>query len=376
MLRSALDGDGPAILPYAAGAMPVELPASVDREVAVVVETSGSTAAPKRVCLSGDALRASAQATAARIGEGGQWLLALPAHYVAGVQVLLRSLLAGTEPVVASGHFDVPRFIDATERMRAGGPRYTSLVPVQLARLVEAAEQDRVVRDTLASFDRILLGGQAAPTALLDDAARLGARVTVTYGSSETSGGCVYDGRPLDGVHVRIIDGRIELGGAVLAQGYLGDSARTTADFTVDADGVRWYRTSDLGSLDSEGRLTVLGRADDVIISGGIKVALGAVERIVREQPGFTHAVALGVAHPEWGQAVAIAAPDTRAANMPDALDMLGRAVASAIGPAGRPTRLLVVPELPLLPSGKPDRRALAEVVLRSAGPSADGTAL
>ena len=170
------------------------------------LETSGSTDAPKRVLLSADALLASAAATEVALSGPGQWLLALPAHYIAGVQVLVRSIVAGTEPVVVEGeHFDPAAFAAASARLDRRYPRYTSLVPVQLQRLVDAARTDRKVADALHVFDRILLGGQAASPALTLAADTLGVRVTRTYGSSETAGGCVYDGRALDGVAVRIV---------------------------------------------------------------------------------------------------------------------------------------------------------------------------
>ena len=276
-----------AVLPVAGDIEPSGddlIAAHVPRDVAVVVETSGSTDAPKRVMLSAAALRASAGATEQWFGgHHGQWLLALPATYIAGVQVLVRSILAGTEPVVlGQGHFDPRAFAAASAQLDPARARFTSLVPVQLARLVQAAADDAAVADALRSFDRILLGGQAAPAGLVERAAALGAVVHRTYGSSETAGGCVYDGMPLPGVGVRIVDGEVQLSGAMLASGYLDDPERTAVAFTTDADGTRWYRTGDLGELAPDGRLRISGRADDVVISGGVKVALGEVERAVR----------------------------------------------------------------------------------------------
>jgi o-succinylbenzoate---CoA ligase len=372
-LRSALADAGPAVKPIPVGSDTSfrEGVGEVPDEVALVIETSGSTDAPKLVMLSAAALRSGAAATAAALGGHGQWLLALPAHYIAGVQVLLRSIIAGTTPIVLDGERFEPRsFATASARLDPTVLRFTSLVPVQLARLVDTAASDAAVAVALRSFDRILLGGQAAPAALVDRARALGARITRTYGSSETSGGCVYDGRPLDGVDVRIVEGAIELSGPMLAEGYLGDPARTAAAFTSDATGTRWYRTGDLGEMDDHGRLHVHGRSDDVIISGGVKVALGVVERIVREHPGFEEAVAIATVHPRWGEAVAIVAPRTAAADAVGAIDALGRTVASAAGPAARPARLLIVDQFPLLPSGKPDRRALTRLLDTSPGRS------
>ncbi|MGH1526940.1 AMP-binding protein [Leifsonia sp. L25] len=239
------------------------------QNVALVIETSGSTGVPKRVALSADALLASAAASAGALGGQGQWLLALPAHYVAGAQVLIRSLAAETEPVqYGEGHFDAERFADAADRLDHD-LRYTSLVPAQLARLVERAEGgSRRVAAALRRFDGILVGGQALSPSLRDRAERLGARVTATYGSSETAGGCVYDGVPIGTTLVRASDGQLEISGPVLAEGYLGDPERTARAFH-EADGVRWYRTGDLGEVSAEGRVSVFGRSDNVIISGG-----------------------------------------------------------------------------------------------------------
>jgi len=361
-LRAALDG-GPAVWPVPGA--PGSPAAQVDDGVALVVETSGSTDAPKRVLLSAAALRASAVATEAALSGPGQWLLALPAHYIAGAQVLVRSIVAGTEPVVLeSDRFDPAAFAAASARLDRLAPRYTSLVPVQLARLVEAARGDAKIAGALRGFDRILLGGQAAPPALVVAADSLGLRVTRTYGSSETAGGCVYDGRPLDDVRVRIADGRVELSGPMLADGYLDDPERTAAVFTTDADGTRWYRTGDLGELAHDGVLRIRGRADDVIVSGGVKVALGEVERAVRGVPGFAEAVAVPVRDPEWGERAAVVTERTDAAAASGALATLVAATdAAGLTPAARPVRLLLVERMPLLASGKPDRRAIEELL-------------
>ncbi|GAA2036998.1 o-succinylbenzoate--CoA ligase [Agromyces tropicus] len=360
-LREAALLDGPAVLPIPGREQPDDpIEAFVADDVALVVETSGSTAAPKRVMLSGAALRASARATSHWFGGvHGQWLLALPATYIAGVQVLVRSLVAGTEPaVLGSGGFTPAAFVEAARTLDPDRPWFTSLVPVQLARLVEAAGDDRAVRAALGSFERILLGGQAAPAGLVDQAAALGARVHRTYGSSETAGGCVYDGTPLDRVDVRIVDGEVQLAGPMLAEGYLGDPERTERTFMVDADGRRWYRTGDLGSLDDDGRLRITGRADDVMISGGVKVVLGEVERAVHAVDGFADAVVVAVPDPEWGERAAVVGAGA-AARATGALDALRTATdAAGLPPAGRPVRIVVVDELPRLATGKPDRVA------------------
>lgn len=357
-LRAALGGDGPAILPYAESP-PREIPAEVARRVVLIVETSGSSGAPKRVVLGANALLASAAASDSALGGPGQWLLALPVHYIAGINVLVRSIAAETEPVVlGDGHFDAAKFVDAAASMDRSLRHYTSLVPVQLSRLVTAAESDVRLAAALRRFDRILVGGQSTPPPLIARSLALGLSVTRSYGSSETAGGCVYDGRLLGGVAARLRDGEIELGGAMLAEEYLGDSERTARNFVTDERGARWYRTGDGGELLADGTLSVTGRLDRVIISGGIKVSLDAVERVLSELVGFTDAVALEQPDPEWGERVVIVHTATAVT-----VESVTAALIASLGRASTPTRFLVVDRIPLLPSGKPDRVAVRAII-------------
>ena len=364
-LRGALHGAGPALgLGLVSG-----LPGEVRAGTAVVVTTSGSTGVPKSVALSRDALTASALATAERIGEGA-WLLALPASYVAGLQVLVRSLVADREPAILSGAFAPQAFASAalmmvsTERGERV-PTYTSLVPAQLARLLDAAEHDSSVLAALRSFQTILVGGQALPAAILERAQVAGARIARTYGSTETSGGCVYDGVPLRGVRVRIEQGEVQVAGPTLADGYLGDTALTDAAFLREPDGTRWYRTGDAG-LFEDGVLRVRGRIDNVIVSGGINVSLDRVERIVRGIPGLATAVVIGVPDERWGEASVVVASRGEALRRSEAvqLEEARAAVQAEIGAHARPARLVLVDELETLPSGKPDREAIRRAVL------------
>jgi o-succinylbenzoate---CoA ligase len=340
-LRAALSGTGPAVL---VGQPTRRLPAEVPQRVALVVETSGSSATPKRVALSSDALLASAAASASAIGGEGQWLLALPVHYIAGLNVLVRSIASGAEPVLlGEGSFDPLAFAAAAETMDAD-LRFTSLVPAQLARLLATPS----AISALQRFDRILVGGQSTPVQLIDRAAELGINLTRTYGSSETSGGCVYEGVPIGNTSARIHDGEIELAGAVLAEGYLGDVTRTEAAFVQDG-GIRWYRTGDHGEL-TDGVLHVTGRLDDVIISGGMKVSLGDVERVVRGIDNQTDAVVVRALSERWGEVpVVVTTVDLD-------LDQVRARVADELGAAAAPSRVIVLAELPLLSSGKPDR--------------------
>ncbi|MFD1534252.1 o-succinylbenzoate--CoA ligase [Pseudonocardia aurantiaca] len=353
-LRAAFAG-GPTVFPTAsAPAVPL---ADASERVAVVIATSGSTGEAKLVALSAAALRASALATQARLGGPARWLLALPAEHVAGVQVVVRALLAGAPPVVQDLRtgFRPDAFADATTAL-GPGRRCTSLVPTQLARILDAGGAPL---DALRSYAAVLVGGAALDAELGERARAAGVAVVTTYGMSETAGGCVYDGVPLDGVQVDLDGGgRIRLGGPTLADGYLGDPAQTAAAF---ADG--WFRTGDLGRF-SDGRLEVLGRADDMIITGGENVAPAAVERVLVAQPGVRAACVVGLPDAEWGEVVAA----TVVLDGPPDSDRLRSAVRTALGRAAVPRVLLPIAEIPLRGIGKPDRAAVARTLSAHAG--------
>lgn len=364
-LARALDG-GPAL----GFGMLGDAPSNVPDGTAVVIATSGSSGIPKRVALSGEALRASAEATAARVG-GGRWLLALPASYVAGLQVIVRSLVADTHPVALSGRFSPESFAESTLSMlrpSAGASGaipelYTSLVPAQLSTLLEASG-DGPVLAALRAYRAILVGGQALPEPIRDRAAELGVRLVRTYGSTETSGGCIYDGVPLDTVGVRTVGGELRIAGPMLADGYLGDGELTAKNFSRDEHGIRWYHTGDLGLVE-DGTVRVHGRADNVIVSGGINISLDRVERLVRRVPGLTGAVVVGVIDDRWGEASVIVAARGEALRRTEA-EQLAHAreiVADELGKHARPARLVLVDALDVLASGKPDREAIRRAV-------------
>ncbi|NUT51807.1 MAG: AMP-binding protein [Saccharothrix sp.] len=344
-LRDALTGRDGLL-----ATQPGDLPPLRGWETAAVlaVPTSGSTGEPKTVLLGADALTASAELTHARLGGPGTWLLALPTTHIAGVQVLVRSIVAGTEPGLmnlAEG-FRATGFAAAARPVLARpGPHYTALVPTQLSRLV-ATEGPGLA--AARRFDAVLIGGAATPPTLLERARALGVRVVTTYGMSETAGGCVYDGVPLDGVRVRLAEGRIELGGPVLALGYRGGEPFG-----------EWFRTGDLGRVGADGVVEVLGRADDVIISGGENVAPAAVERVLTAQGGVREACVVGLPDPDWGQVVAAAVVPEDAGDPPD-VDGLCAAVGEVVGRFAMPKRVVFVSELPLRGPGKVDRRAVA----------------
>ena len=298
----------------------------------LVVRTSGSTGAPKRVVLTREAVLASVGATARRLGGEGRWSLVLPASYVAGVQVIVRSLVAGHAPVL-DGH---------------AGASFTSLVPTQLRRALVSPEEAAA----LAAMDAVLLGGGPIDPALRSDAEAAGVRVVATYGSAETSGGCVYDGVPLDGVGVALgADGRIRISGPTLFSHYDGDPD-LTSQCLVDG----WFLTADSGRLDEDGRLSVLGRLDDMVVSGGVNVPGPAVAARLREHPDVVDAAVLGLPDPEWGQRVV--AYVVGRLDLATARDWVG----AAHPRSWAPRELVLLDALPMLPNGKLDRVALREV--------------
>ena len=390
--------------------------------IALVVGTSGSTGTPKQTALSVRALRASARATERFFADcpssgsakprrvvsedPAQWLLALPAHYVAGAQVLARSVLAGTTPVVAASitdgvSFTPEVFLNAAERLSCAR-RFVSLVPTQVHKLLEAAEASPAlgseIYDALGQFTGILLGGAPASASLLAAARELGLNVVTTYGSAETAGGCVYSGVALPGVRLRVVPedagladspvvagaeaaGRIWLGGEHLASGYLGDSARTASHFFVDAHGCRWYRTDDYGSLvppapntpedDGAPALSVLGRSDDVIITGGVKVSSHAVAAVLESHPAVREAAVAGVPDARWGAAVIAAVtlrnlPEHYGADAAETARQLQQLCGAQLGAAGVPKVVRIVPDFPATSTGKPDRLAIYSMLCKA----------
>lgn len=323
---------------------------SADAPAPLVVETSGSTGRPKRVVLSQRAVRASVAASARRLGATGAWLLALPPAYVAGVQVVCRSVAAGHRPVLLEDHDSFPRAVAALP----DGPGFVSLVPTQLHRMLADREETAALR----ALHTVLLGGGPVDPHLRETAAEAGVHVVATYGSSETAGGCVYDGYALDGVAVALgRDGRVRLGGPTLFDGYEDDPALTAE---VLQDG--WFLTSDAGRLDEDGRLHVLGRVDDVVVSGGVNVPGPAVAARLRRHPEVSAAEVLGVPDEEWGQRlvafVAQPAGSRARLTLPEVRDWVAEEHPRSWAPRG----LVVLEEIPLLANGKPDRVRLREL--------------
>ena len=404
-LAAALDGSGPAIMPLDPALPEPALArilesfsdAAVRDDTAVVIATSGSTGEPKAVELSAAALTASATASLRRIGArpGERWLCCLPTFHIAGIGVLVRSLLAGLEPVI------VPAV--SPEVLAASGCTHVSLVPTQLRRLLDAGASP-------GTFKTVLLGGAASAGGLLAEARNAGWRVVTTYGMSETCGGCVYDGFPLDDVSVRLGadpgtvqagtvqagtveagtveagtvaagtvqagtvqagtgqagtvqagtvqagTGQIEIAGPVLFSGYL-----RRPDLTSSALRDGWFSTADLGWWRSDGSLGVRGRVDDLINTGGEKVVPGQVEAALGTCEGVADVVVIGLPDPDWGEAVTAFVVAADPADPPDLEDLRSH-VRRVVSVYAAPKRVVVMPEFPLLPSGKPDRAALRQI--------------
>ena len=354
-LERRLDPDGPASL------------------ADLLLRTSGSTTGTgSLIAMRATALAASARATHDRLSGPGTWVLALPAHHVAGLQILVRSLVAGTEPVVVdttSGFTTAALTAGLTRALAASsGPVYLSLVPTQLLR----ALADPACVHLLARTSAVLLGGAAAVPSLLDRARSAGIPVITTYGMSETGGGCVYDGVPLGGVSLRIESpdasgaGRIVVAGPVLAEARLDDgassarAASSTSSFFARDGALRELITSDRGRLLPDGRLEVLGRLDDVIVTGGVKVEPADVEAVLSELEGVARACVVGVPDGVWGSAV-VAVVVPQAGVRLDARALRASARARLDG-AHSPKRVLLVDDLPLRGPGKVDRREVARL--------------
>lgn len=380
-LPDALAGSGPALAPVPAGpdgyvsrvlaaVRPDDPTAPLeDDDVAVVITTSGSMGEPRGVLLPASSLLSSARAADERLGGPARWVMALPAHHVAGLQVLVRAHLSGIPPIPlgsvgGAARFSAAEFANVTRAARAmsdvdGSQLRTALVPTQLARLTELGNRGG---ETLAAYDSILIGGAAAPAALVARARELGAQIVLTYGMTETSGGCVYDGSALDCSTVSLEDpspdgvGRIVLGGATVARGY-----RLAPDLSAEAFRPGIHRTSDVGRINESGLLEVAGRIDDVVQVGGVNVSVAAIEAAVQAHPEVSEAAVVATADAQWGSRITAFVVADPAWNVADAA--LAQSVVSiaadALGSESRPRSVVVLDVLPTLLTGKVDRAAL-----------------
>jgi len=314
----------------------VQPAADVDPEVAAVAVTSGTSGDPKGVELTWEGLTASADAvsTALAVGPGDRWLACLPLHYVAGLAVLGRAW-AGADPVTVVDGFDIAAAaaVDAT---------LVSLVPTMLRRLRDGGAD-------LGRFRRILVGGGPVHEG--------GANVVATYGMTETWGGVVHDGYPLDGVELALGESdEILVRAPMTMRGYRLDPQLTAAHLTHDG----WFHTGDVGALDPDGRLRVIDRLRDLIITGGVNVSPSEVEAVLALHPGVADVIVAAAADPAWGErVVAHVVPADRAS--PPELAELRAFAADRLSTPRLPREVVVVDTLPRSAGGKPLRRLLAE---------------
>jgi len=332
-----VDGDGRRRL---AGGRPAEA------GLAAVVATSGTAGAPKLVELGADAVRWSALATSAALatGPGDRWLCCVPVHGVAGLAVLARAWHTGL-PVEVQERFD-PAAVAAA----AGRATLVSLVPAMLRRLLAAGEQ-------AARFRRVLLGGGPVPADLAEEARGRGVAVVRTYGLTETFGGMAHDGHPLEGAQVRLAgpEGELLVRGPMLFRRYRGDPDRTAAALRGG-----WLHTGDLGRIGPDGRLAVLGRADDLVISGGVNVHPDEVEAVLATHPGVAEAAVTGRPGSRGTTKAATRWPHS-GSGRPPTLAELRAFTRQRLAAAKAPRELILVPALPRGPSGKLLRRLLGD---------------
>lgn len=324
--------------------------AGVSPTPAVVIQTSGSTGSPAAVVLPLSAVLASADLGAAALGEPGYWLTAVPVTGIGGLLTVVRALRAGLRPIAWSGLSGVATFTPESftasaepllQRAAADGrPAYVSLVPTQVHRLLGSPQ----ACDLAAGFAAILVGGSRLSPALRDLAVSRGLRLVSTYGATETAGGVVYDGVPLPGVTVAVTDGLIRLGGPTIASGYLSGGDDSLADGT--------FRTRDLGEW-RDGRLTVVGRADEVIKVGGEKVSLPAITAVLLADDRVLDAATLAQESAEWGQLPHCYVVPRDPADATLTTD-LTEAVVARLGRRHRPHTMSVVSQIPVSAAGKP----------------------
>lgn len=303
---------------------------------ALVVATSGTTGEPKGVVHTRDSVVASAEMTSAALAVDpgrDRWVACLPLAHVGGLSVVTRSLVTGT-PCTVLERFDPV----AVEEEARRGATLVSLVAAVLGRT-----------DT-SGYRSVLLGGAAPPAGLPDN-------VVTTYGMTETGSGCVYDGRPLSGVELRIGDGSLGAEGEVLVRGPM--LLRAYRDGTDPRIGDGWLPTGDSGRLEDDGTLVVFGRMAEVIVTGAEKVWPSPVEHVLAGHVGVAEVAVWKRHDPVWGErVVAWIVPEAGVPVPP--LDELRDLVAARVAPWAAPRELVVVASLPRTPGGKVRRSALS----------------
>jgi O-succinylbenzoic acid--CoA ligase len=380
MLKRALDGSGPAVapMPTAPAGLVSLLTAAIkpddpkfpleSPDIAVVCSTSGSTGNPRGVLLTATAIKTSAKAFADRFGKDFRWVMAMPAHRIAGIMVLTRAFLFENPHVIdpstgGARPFDPATFAVTTmqavrESKQDGRPLAVSLVPTQIGRLLESGS---VGIEALLSYDLVLSGAAATPQPMLNRLRELGVKVVISYGMTETCGGCVYDGQTLNAVSISlgtkddVEPGRITISGPVIASGY-----RLRPDLDAVAFIENKLITHDVGKLDQNGLLHVLGRLDDVVQVGGTNVSLSAVEAILRHHPAISDVAVIDIADDLWGSIpMAYIVLRDQNVNRANLSELIKQTVTDRIGRAATPRSIEFVEHLPMLDSGKIDRLSL-----------------
>lgn len=386
-LQRALFANGPAIFPLDPASFPLtndltsSFPTLVPNEVALVVRTSGSTTGiGKMVGLSAAALLASANASAKYLGGHLPWIQVLPCWHIAGLQTLVRSLIANQKPILlGTGHFSASSFATEIEQ-RPDLSAYLSIVPTQLRACIDSSK----AITQLKRLSAILVGGQSVNFDLLEIAKAAGLNLITTYGMTETSGGCVYDGNALPGVIVKIDKaGRISLGGPQLASGYIEiDASPTTvpkaAHFTDDPAFSRnpaFFHSADQGRFTSEKTLEVLGRLDDAFTTGGETISPQAIEQALQKHisnwlKNFTEQqnldfLVVPTPHPHWGQSatILIACPHSQlryqlSQHLSILLAKAKESVTHELSAVYQPKRVILISEVKFSSSGKINRKA------------------
>lgn len=333
-IAKALVGDGPAL------GFGEIASTSAPAGVCIVVGTSGSTGARKEVGLSARALLSSAKASNAFLGAqfGQSWSLLLPLTHIAGVNVLIRAMELGTIP------FDLNNCAGEFPEVD-----FTAIVPTQLFRALNGDE--RLLKH-LQSTRAVLVGGAALSRQLKAEAQAHDITVISTYGMTETSGGCVYNGEPLDGVQIEITSNKlIKISGPFVATTYLNDESGWS-ERCVDG----WFLTSDIGEI-KNGRLEIQGRADGVIISGGENISLSAIENSIAKKFPKIQCAAFAVKDEYWGQSLQLAIVGEI-----NELE-LNNYLEENLGAFAKPKAIHVLKAMPLTALGKIDRSALAQLV-------------
>ncbi len=333
-LAKALEGSGPALSTKQIGVK------EVDKNIALVVNTSGSTAESKLVAISDAALIASTNASHKYLGAvpGDSWSLLLPTTHIAGLNVLIRATALGS------------RVIDNRNTTNYVDSDFISIVPTQL---YKALTSDAKLLEHLTAAEAVLVGGGPVSDKLKKEAANKHVKIVTTYGMTEMSGGCVYNQKPLDGVEVKLTsEGLIKLTGPMIASGYLSEKGELTS---VGTDG--WFESTDIGEL-SAGFLKVNGRSDEVIISGGENISLILVEEKIRELIPNQEIIAFALPDEVWGEKLCLGSTS----------NLSIEEIKKSIGSLLSPKEVFLFEQIPTTSIGKPDRRAAKNLALKIMG--------